>query len=155
VNLLPDMTASQTPHIMCITGAGAQSHTVKVPSTKGLPPAARQTIEQYLKLVDWVRLLANKSPQENDQAWTSSTEFLTWQGTQLTPSQDICRQIQNLIHEPSETILLKELEDIKYTMSQDTPLSWLIETLTEELWNEEQFQGGDISTHCMPGLQTV
>ena len=155
VNLLPDMTAAQTPHIMCTTGAGAQRHTAKVPSTKGIPPAARQTIEQYLKLVDWASLLANTNPQENDQSWTSSTEFLTWQETQLTPSQDIDRQIQNLIHEPSESILLEELEDIKHIMSQDTPLSWIIETLTEELWNEEQFQGGDISIQCMPGLQTV
>ena len=149
------MTAAQTPHIMCITGAGAQRHTAKVPSTKGIPPAARQTIEQYLKLVDWASLLANTNPQENDQSWTSSTEFLTWQETQLTPSQDIGRQIQNLIHEPSETVLLEELEDIKHTMSQDTPLSWLIETLTEELWNEEQLQGGDISIHSIPGLQPV
>ena len=155
VNLLPDMTAAQTPHIMCITGAGAQRHTAKVPSTKGIPPAARQTIEQYLKLVDWASLLANTNPQENDQSWTSSTEFLTWQETQLTPSQDIGRQIQNLIHEPSETVLLEELEDIKHTMGQDTPLSWLIEILTEELWNEEQFQGGDLPVQCMPGLQTV
>jgi hypothetical protein len=85
--------------------------------------AARQTIEQYLKLVDWASLLANKGPQEND--------------------------------EPSEAILLEELEDIKHTMSQGTPLSWLIETLTEELWNEEQFQGGDTSIHLLPGLQTV
>jgi hypothetical protein len=52
VNLLPDMTSVQTPHIMCITGTGAQRHTTKVPSTKGIPPAVRQTIEQYLKLVD-------------------------------------------------------------------------------------------------------
>jgi hypothetical protein len=37
----------------------------------------RQTIEQYLKLVDWASLLTNKDPQENDQSWTSSTEFLT------------------------------------------------------------------------------
>ncbi len=87
VNLLPDMTAAQTPHIMCITGADAQRHTVKVPSTKGIPPATRQTIEQYLKLVDWASLLANTSPQKNDQSWTSSTEFLTWQETQLTPPE--------------------------------------------------------------------
>ena len=40
-------------------------------------------------------------------------------------------------------------------MGQDTPLSWLIEILTEELWNEEQFQGGDLPVQCMPGLQTV
>jgi hypothetical protein len=147
VNLLPDETAIQTPHIMCITGPVAQRHTAKVPSTKGLPHAARQTIEQYLKLVDWSSLLANKDPQENNQSWTSSTEFLTWQGTQQTKptrSQDIGRLIQNLIHEPSEATLLEELRDIKHTISQDTPLSWLTETLMEELWNEEQFQGGDL-----------
>ena len=40
-------------------------------------------------------------------------------------------------------------------MGQDTPLSWLIEILTEELWNEEQFQGGDLPVQCMSGLQTV
>ncbi len=158
MNLLPDVTTVQTLHIMCIKGPGVQRHTAKVPSTKGLPPASRQTIEQYLKLVDWVILLANKGPQENDQSWTSSTEFLTCQGTQQTkptPSRDTDRLIQNLIHEPSEATLLEELEDIKHTMSQDTPLSWLIETLTEELWNEEQFQGGDLSIHLVPGLQTV
>jgi hypothetical protein len=40
-------------------------------------------------------------------------------------------------------------------MNQDTPLSWLIETLTEELWKGEQFQEGDLSVHLVPGLQTV
>jgi hypothetical protein len=155
VSLLPDETTIQTPHIMCITGPGDQRQTAKVPSTKGLPHAARQTIEQYLKLVDWASLLANKGPQENDQSWTSSTEFLTWQGTQPAPSQDMDRLIQNLIHDPSDATLLEELEDIKHTMSQDTPLSRLIETLTEELWKEEQFQGGNLSIHLVPGLQTV
>ncbi len=143
---------------MCITGPGVQKYTAKVPTTKGLPQVARQTIEQYLKLVDWAILLANKNPQKNDQSWTSSTEILSWQGIQQTepiPSKDIGRLIQDLIHEPSEVFLLEELEDIKHTMSQDTPLSWLIETLTEELWKEEQFQGGDLSIHLVPGLQTV
>ena len=53
-----------------------QKHTAKIPTTKGLPQAARQTIEQYLKLADWASLLANKDPQENDQSWVSSTEIL-------------------------------------------------------------------------------
>jgi hypothetical protein len=105
---------------MCMTGPGDQRQTAKLQSTKGLPHVARQTIEQYLKLVDWASLLANKGPQENDQSWTSSTEFF-----------------------------------INHTMSQDTPLSRLIETLTEELWKEDQFQGGDLSIHLVPGLQTV
>ncbi len=43
----------------------------------------------------------------------------------------LLQQNKNLIYEPSEAALLEELKDIKHTMSQDTPLSWLIETLTE------------------------
>ena len=158
VNILPDEIATPTPQFMCITGPGVQKYTAKVPVTKGLPHAARQTIEQYLKLADWASLLANKDPQENDQSWTSSAEILARQGIQQTvptPSKDIGRLIQNLIHESSEATLLEELEDIKHIMSQDTPLPWLIETLTEELWKEEQSQGGDLSIHLVPGLQTV
>jgi hypothetical protein len=56
VNLFPDETATSVSHIMCVTGPGVQKHTVKVPSTKGLPQTARKTIEQYLKLTDWAIL---------------------------------------------------------------------------------------------------
>ena len=65
------------------------------------------------------------------------------------------RLIQNLIHEPDDATLLEELENIKHVLNHDTPLTWLIEILTEELWKEEQFQGGDLSIQSIPGLQTV
>ena len=42
VNLLPDETATPTPHIMCITGPGVQKLTAKVPTTKGTT-ASRQS----------------------------------------------------------------------------------------------------------------
>jgi hypothetical protein len=70
-------------------------------------------------------------------------------------STDTGRLIQSLIDEPSEAILLRELEDIKNTLSHDTPLTWLIEILTEELWEEEQFQRGDLPLQSAPGLQMV
>ncbi len=113
VNLFPDVTTTSTPHIMWITGPVVQKQTAKIPTTKGLPQEARQTIEQYLKLADWSGLLVNKDPQENDQSWVSSTEIQAWQGTRQTeptPSKDIERIIQNLIHEPSEATLLEELD---------------------------------------------
>ena len=52
VNLLPDMTAAQTPHIMCITGAGVQRHTVKVPSTKGIKSTRRQEPSKERPIMD-------------------------------------------------------------------------------------------------------
>ena len=78
VNLFPDETATSVPHIMCITGPGDQKYKAKIPSTKGLPQTARQTIEQYLKLTDRVILLVNKESQKNDQSWVSSTEIVAW-----------------------------------------------------------------------------
>ena len=105
-------------------------------------PKGGQNIEQYFKLSDWASLLVNKDWQECRQS-------------EPIPSTDTGRLIQNLIHEISEGTLLEELEDIKHALSQDTPLSWLIEKLTDELWKEEQFQNGDLPTQSVPGLQTV
>jgi hypothetical protein len=90
------------------------------PTTKGLPQTTRKTMKQYLKLANWSRILVNKEPQDNEQSWDSSTEILTWQESQQsepTPSKDKWRLIQNLIHEPSDTTLLGEVEDIKHTLS--------------------------------------
>ena len=51
---------------------------------------------------------------------------------------------EDLLHEPSETVLLDELESIKKTLNPKTPIGWLKETLGQELWEEEIFQGGDV-----------
>ena len=63
--------------------------------------------------------LKNTRPQDNLK------QRVTWQERQHsgpTPSIETERLIQDLIHEPSEDILLEELEDIKHTLSHDTPL---------------------------------
>jgi hypothetical protein len=133
VNLFPDETGTSDPHIMCVTGPGPQKHTVKIPSTPGLPKAVRTTIEQYLKLTDWVSLHANQESQNNDRSWSSSPEIVACQESQQsvsTPSTDTERLIQNLIHEHSEAILPEELEDKNHTFSHNTLLSWLIKILT-------------------------
>jgi hypothetical protein len=132
VNLFPDETGTSVPHIMCITGPGPQKHTVKIPSTPGLPKGVRTTIEQYLKLTDWVNLLANQESQNNDRSWSSSPEIVACQESQHsgpTRSTDTERLIQNLIHEHSEASLLEEMEDIHHTFSHNTLLSWLIKIL--------------------------
>ncbi len=61
--------------------------------------------------------------------------------------------ITDLLHEPSETTLLDELESIKKTLNPKTPIVWLKETLSQELWEEEIFQGGDVP--LPPDLQTI
>ncbi len=147
VNLFPDDTATSVPHIMFLEGSGSQKHTSKMPWTSRLARTASTTIQQYLKLADWTSLLANKDSQEGDLSWASSLEIVAWQERQHPgpiPSPDTGRLIQSLIHEPSEDILLEELEVVKSTLRHDTPLTWLIDILTEELWEEEQFQGGNL-----------
>jgi hypothetical protein len=58
-------------------------------------------------------------------------------------SEQTRQLITDLLYEPSETALLDELESIKTILNPKTPISWLKETLSQELWEEEIFQGGD------------
>ena len=48
---------------------------------------------------------------------------------------------------------MEGLEEVKGLLKEGTPMSWLQETLEEELWEEEQFQPGH--TPPPPGLQPV
>ena len=48
---------------------------------------------------------------------------------------------------------MEGLEEVKGLLKEGTPMSWLQETLEEELWEEEQFQQGH--TLPPPGLQPV
>ena len=61
--------------------------------------------------------------------------------------------IRDLIHEPEELTLPTELDAIKIALHPKTPIAWLITAIKEELWEEEEFQGGDIPTP--PGLRTL
>ena len=61
--------------------------------------------------------------------------------------------ITDLLQETSETALLDDLDSIKKTLNPKTPIGWLKETLSQELWEEEIFQGGDVP--LPPGLQTI
>ena len=63
------------------------------------------------------------------------------------------QRITDLIHEPAHQTVLEELEEIKELFDTRTPITWLSDILTEELWAEEDFQGGD--TPLPPGLTTV
>ena len=68
-------------------------------------------------------------------------------------SEQTRQLITDLLYEPSETVLLDELESIKTILNPKTPISWLKETLSQELWEEEIFQGGDVP--LPQGLQTI
>ena len=48
-----------------------------------------------------------------------------------------------MLHEPSEIVLKEELDSIKKTLDPKTPIVWLKEILSLEVWEEELFQGGD------------
>ena len=61
--------------------------------------------------------------------------------------------IIDLLHESSNVTLMEELDSIKKILDPKTPIGWLKEILTLEMWEEELFQGGDVS--LPPGLQMI
>ncbi len=63
-------------------------------------------------------------------------------GAKAPPSPEAGELIRNLIYEPPSPILMEGLEEVKGLLKERTPISWLQETLEEELWEEEQFQQG-------------
>ncbi len=61
--------------------------------------------------------------------------------------------VKRVIYETHDPSLTEGLEEIKGLLKEGTPISWIRETLEEELWEEEQFQQGH--TPPPPGLQWV
>ncbi len=79
--------------------------------------------------------------------WVTSPEIVEWRASQLTmTSEQTRRLITDLLYEPSETVLLEELESIKKILNPKTPISWLKETL-----NQETMGGGNFPRReCTP-----
>ena len=120
-----------------------QTYTAKVPHTPHLPEVARKLLESYLRLADWNQLLRRGEGHAKIFNWTTSPEIVEWRARQpatTAPSDQTSQLISDLLHEPSEAVLLDELESIKKTLNPKTPIGWLQETLSQELWEEESFQ---------------
>ncbi len=112
-----------------------------------LPEAARKLLESYLRLADWNHLLRMGEGSTKTFNWATSPKIIEWRARQPTttsPSEQTRQLITDLFHEPSETALLDELESIKKILDPKTPIGWLKETLSQELWEEEIFRGGDV-----------
>ena len=88
--------------------------------------------------------------------WTTLPEIVEWKAKQPTtsaPSAYTSQLIIDLLHKPSEAVLMEELDSIKKILDPKAPISWLKEIPSTELWEEELFQGGDIP--LPPGLQMI
>ena len=156
VDLYHSLSETEVLRLMLLGENCRQTCTVKVPHTPHLPEVVRKLLESYLRLADWNQLLRRGEESAKIFNWTTSPEIIECRDrhpTTTTPSEQTCQQITDLIHEPSETALLDELESIKKILNPKTPISWLKETLSQELWEEEIFQGGDVP--LPPGLQTI
>ena len=104
-----------------------QTQHAQVPNVKRVPVTVRNTIQAYLNLVDW-RHIQEGDPQGHAKDWSTSLEFIQWQEQQeakAIPSQEVGELIRDLIYEPSNPILLEELEEIKGLLKEGTPISWL------------------------------
>ncbi len=85
--------------------------------------------------------------REDSQDWSTSSELTEWQkrhNTVPTPSREMGQRITDIIHEPAHQIVMDELEEITELLDTGTSISRLSDILTEELWTEESFQGGDV-----------
>ena len=67
------------------------------------------------------------------------------------PPTHTSQLIIDLLHEPSEVGLMEELDSIKKILDPKTPIVWLKEILSSELWEEELFQG---NYHQIPDVTT-
>ena len=149
--------ASKTPlhPTLRMAGDGIQTHHARVPKVKRVPASARDIIQDYLNMVDW-RHIQTECPQGGTEDWYTSPSFIQWQEQQTTkdvPAPEVGELVRSLIYEPPGQSLTEGLEEIKGLLKEGTPISWLRETLEEELWEEEQFQQGH--TPPPPGLQGV
>ena len=127
-----------------------------MPLVPHLPESARKLIEAYLRLADWNQLRRMGECRREHLNWTTSPEKVKWKAKQPTttaPSAHTSQLITDLLHEPSEAVLLEELVVINKTLDPKAPISWLKEILRTEMWEEELFQGGDIP--LPPGLQMI
>ena len=138
-----------------MAGDGAQTHYARVPQVKGVPASARGVIQEYLDMVDW-RHIHTGGPQGGTEDWFTSPGFTRWQErltTKVIPEPEVGELVKSLIYETHDQSLTEGLEEIEGLLKEGTPISWLRETLEEELWEEEQFQQGH--TPPPPGLQRV
>ena len=132
-----------------MTGDGIQTHHVRVPKVKRVPASARGIIQDYLNMVDW-RHIQTECPQGGTEDWYTSPSFIQWQEQQTTkdvPAPEVGESVRSLIYEPPDQSLTEGLEEIKGLLKEGTPISWLRETLEEELWEEEKFQEGHTPDH--------
>ena len=156
VDLYHSLSETEVPRLMLLGENCRQTYTAKVPHTPHLPEAARKLLESYLRLADWNQLHRMGEGSAKIFNWATSPEIVEWRARQPTmtaPSEQTRQLITDLLQEPSETALLDDLESIKKILNLKTPISWLKETLSQELWEEEIFQGGDVP--LPPGLQTI
>ena len=149
--------ASKTPlhPTLRMAGDGTQTHHARVPKVKRVPASARVIIQEYLNMVDW-RHIHTGGPQGGTEDWYTSPGFTQWRErrtTEVIPDPEVGEMVKSLIYEPSVQSLTEGLEEIKGLLKEGTPISWLRETLEEELWEKEQFQQGH--TPPPPGLQWV
>jgi hypothetical protein len=156
VDLYHSLSETEVPRLMLSGETCNQTYTAKVPHTPHLPEEDRKLLESYLRLADWNHLLHMGEGSAKTFNWATSPEIIEWRVSQPTtkdPSEQTRQLITDLLHEPSDTALLDELESIKKILDPKTPIGWLKETLSQELWEEEIFQGGDVP--LTPGLQAI
>jgi len=97
VDLYHNLSAAEVSRIMLLVGDSRQTFTVRVPHVLHLPESARKLLETYLQL-------AAKQPLPT------------------APPAHTSQLIIDLLYEPSEVVLMEELDSIKKILDPKTPI---------------------------------
>jgi hypothetical protein len=104
---------------------------------------SKSTIDQYLRLVFWTYIQIGKGPITEFQDWTLSPEFSQWI-SKHKPSPRISSRTKEWVRDliillcSSCTVIQQEKpKNIMEEQRSNAPLSWLVETLREELWQKK------------------
>ena len=149
-----DISKKQWDHLWS-GEAALKKYGESVPHVLHLPESARKLLEAYLQLADWNQLRRLGEGHSNPLNWETSPEIVECQAKQPLPTAPPTHTSQLIIDLllPSEVVLMEELDSIKKILDPKTPIVWLKEILSSELWEEELFQRGDVP--LPPGLQTT
>ena len=140
VDLYQSLSAVEVPRIILVGSDSRQTFTVRLPHVLHLPESARKLLETYLQLADWNQLSRLGEGHSKLLNWATSPEIVEWQVKQplpTTPPAHTSQVIIDLLQEPSEVVLMEELDSIKKILDPKTPIVWLKEILSSELWEEE------------------
>jgi hypothetical protein len=116
VDFYQNLSVVEVQRIMLLGSDSRETLTDRVPHVLHLPESVRKLLETYLHLADWNQLRRLGEDHKKPINWETSPEIVECQTKQPLPTNPPTHTSQliiDLLHEPSEVVLMEELDSIK------------------------------------------